>query len=306
MKSMMKYFKKANNICIALIVVELFFCFFSVSQSFSAQTSTFDISSAKANTPMPTDTRIKTFVYNPNEIFQVKFLVGYQSIIELQQNEDVELISFGDSGPFSTPRIIGRRIFLKVNEPGIKTNMTIITDKRTYLLEIMSNEDDGDTDDRITYILRFFYPDISVDTPPSQAKIAQIKLNSNVFAQANNTNNLQEKNAFASIGKTNTDYSYSGKNKKLIPIVIFDNGKRTYFKFNDLDKNNLPIISYLELTKDKTSFQETPLMVRQSSDYLYVDSVEKQFTIRQGQDVVCIFNEGYATGKVVANADYNN
>lgn len=300
----MKNIKKLYNLFVSFIIVVLFFSFLSLKQSFSAQTSNFDISSAKANIPMPTDTRIKTFVYNPNEIFQVKLLVGYQSIIELQQNEDVELITFGDSGPFSTPRIIGRRIFLKVNEPGIKTNMTIITDKRTYLLEIMSNEDDGDTDDRITYILRFFYPDISVDTPPSQAKIAQIKLNSSVFAQANNGDSLKEKSAFASVGKTNTEYSYSGKNKNLIPLVIFDNGKRTYFKFNNLNKNNLPIISYLELTDDKKSFRETPLIIRQSSDYLYVDSVEKQFTIRQGQDVVCIFNEGYTDNKVLANANY--
>ncbi len=293
-----------NLFVIFIVVMVIFFYFLSLNKAFSAQTSNFDISSAKANTPMPTDTRIKTFVYNPNEIFQVKFLVGYQSIIELQQNEDIELIIFGDSGPFSQPRIIGRRIFLKVNEPGIKTNLTIITDKRTYLFEIMSNEDDGDTDDRITYILRFFYPDISVDTPPSQAKIAQIKLNSNVLAQANNGNRLKEKSAFASVGKTNTEYSYSGKNKRLIPLVIFDNGKRTYFKFNNLDKKHLPIISYLELTNDKKSFKETPLIVRQSSDYLYVDSVEAQFTIRQGQDVVCIFNDGFAKNKVVANANY--
>ena len=33
---------------------------------------------ASSKTPMPTDSRIKTFAYNPNEIFQVKFMVGYQ------------------------------------------------------------------------------------------------------------------------------------------------------------------------------------------------------------------------------------
>ena len=129
-----------------------------------------------SNTPMQTDSIIKTFVYNPNEIFQVKFMVGYQSIIEIQKDENVELITFGDAGPWTT-RIIGNRIFLKVSDPGVKTNMTIITDKRTYLMEIMSNDEEDEIDDRMTYILRFFYPDINVDVPPTTKRIAHITLN---------------------------------------------------------------------------------------------------------------------------------
>ena len=42
---------------------------------------------------MPTDSRIKTFIYSPNEVFQVKFMLNYQSIIELAKDEDLELIS---------------------------------------------------------------------------------------------------------------------------------------------------------------------------------------------------------------------
>ena len=294
---MIKVYKKTSDFCkkkLYFLLFLLFIVFFILNN----KSYSFDISTSKANTPMPTDTRIKTFVYNPNEIFQVKFLVGYQSIIELQKDEDVELITFGDASSFSTPRIIGRRIFLKVNEAGVKTNMTIITDKRTYLLEVMSNDDDGDTDDRITYILRFFYPDINIDTPPSEAKIAQIKLNSSIMAKANN-NYID--NAFASSANINTEYSYSGKNKNLIPTIIFDNGKKTYFKFNSIDENNLPIISYLSQLKDN-SYQEIPLLIKRNGDYLYVDTVEYYFTIRQGKDLVCIFNDGISKQKALSKA----
>ena len=82
----------ANNmfVCKLFYISILFFAILSNNNALSYQSdnqsqnlSVFDVSSAKANTPMPTDTRIKTFVYNPNEIFQVKFMVGYESVIEL-------------------------------------------------------------------------------------------------------------------------------------------------------------------------------------------------------------------------------
>ena len=243
------------------------------------------------NTPMPTDTRIKTFVYNPNEIFQVKFKVGYQSIIELQEDETIELISFGDPGPWKVTNL-GRRLFIKVSDPGVKTNMTIITDKRTYLLEIMSNDDDDDVDERITYILRFFYPNINVDIPPTTTKLAKIALNKYV-ASAQRSNNSLVDGSIANAGSVNTNYTYSGKGKNITPIMVFDNGVRTYFKFAD---KNIPIIS--AVSKD---FQEIPLRVRKSGEYVYIDTVEKQLTLRLNKELICIFNE--AQEKAMAYAD---
>lgn len=260
----------------------------------SQNLSVFDISSASINTPMPTDSRIKTFVYNPNEIFQVKFMVGYESVIELQKDEEPELVVIGDPTPWTiTP--IGRRLFVKVSEPGVKTNMTIITDKRTYLMEIMSNEDDYDTDDRITYILRFFYPNVMVDTPPTEAKIAQIRLNSEVMAKAGGRDFLKAKSTFANIGNMNTNYTYSGTKKALIPITVFDDGKKTYFKFADNVKQ-APLISFVKTIKNedgKERYDEIPLMVKESGEYFYVDVVEEKMTLRDDADVVCIFNENY-------------
>ena len=239
---------------------------------------------ANSNAPMPTDTRIKTFIYNPNEIFQVKFMVGYQSIIELQKNEDVELITFGDATPWNI-RTLGRRIFLKATEPGLKTNMTIITDKRTYLLEIMSNGDDDDNDERITYILRFFYPDINVDIPPTTTKLAKIALNKRIAANTR-SDSVVANSVIANAGALNTNYTYSSKGKvdDIMPLMIFDNGSKTYFKFST--NETLPLISVV--TSD---FQEIPLRVRISGEYVYVDAVEQQLTIRKDNNVVCVFNE---------------
>lgn len=233
--------------------------------------------------PMPTDTRIKTFIYNPNEIFQVKFMVGYQSIIELQKGENVQMVTFGDSTPWSI-RVIDRRIFLKATEPGVKTNMTIITDKRFYMLEISSNDDDGDNDDKITFVLRFFYPNVNVDVPPSATKLAKIALNKRAGLNSDNLTDI--KSFVANTGTINSNYTFAtkGNAESIVPISVFDNGNKTYFKFRK--EINLPNINAIN-----DDFEEIPLRIRKSGDYIYVNTVERRFTIRQGNDVVCIFNE---------------
>ena len=145
-------------------------------QAFSTSVNTgTSIDTNIPTSPMPTDTRIKTFLYDASQILQVKFIVGYQSMIELQKDESVELIVFGDPVPWSV-KTLGNRIFLKATEPGAKTNMLIITNKRTYLLEISSNSDD-DNDEKNTLLLKFYYPNINADVPPTATKIAKIALN---------------------------------------------------------------------------------------------------------------------------------
>ena len=47
-------------------------------------------------TPINIDSRIKTLIYNPNEIYTLNLKMGFQSIIEFSIDESVELISIGD------------------------------------------------------------------------------------------------------------------------------------------------------------------------------------------------------------------
>ena len=272
----------------------------SAEVSITSNVSNTPKSIGSTNTPMPTDTRIKTFIYSPNEIFQVKFMIGYQSIIELQEGEEVELISFGDPTPW-TVRVLGRRVFLKVVDPGVKTNMTIITDKRTYLLEISSNESEDDVDARTTYVLRFFYPNINVDVPPATKKLARIALNGTATTLANAKNNansyanarsgveaLQSNSGgsmLANKGNINTNYTFSGSGKDIVPSVVFDDGERTYFKFTN---NNIGIPQINAVMKNG---EEVPLNVRANGEYVFVNSVEGQFSLRTTSQLVCIFNE---------------
>ncbi|MDC0864562.1 TrbG/VirB9 family P-type conjugative transfer protein [Rickettsiaceae bacterium] len=106
---------------------------------------------------LTTDNRIRTYRYNPNDVYLLVIYSGFQSSIEFAKDETVETIAAGDSYAWQmTP--LGNRIFIKSIERNIRTNVTIITNKRTYQIDLASKElEDGDEND-LVYVMRFQYP----------------------------------------------------------------------------------------------------------------------------------------------------
>ena len=114
--------------------------------------------------PITTDSRIRTLVYNPNEVYELKFYYGYQSFIEFSEDEEIEMISIGEAFAWRlTPA--GKRLFVRPLEIAGHTNMTIISNKRTYHFDIRSGEYDGRADEELVYTVRFFYPQIGQPLP---------------------------------------------------------------------------------------------------------------------------------------------
>jgi type IV secretion system protein VirB9 len=107
--------------------------------------------------PLTTDSRIKTYVYSPNDVYLLVLHYGFQSHIEFGKNENIETITLGDSYAWKiTP--LGNRLFIKPMERNIRTNMTIITNRRTYQFDLVAQElEDGDEKD-LVYVVRFQYP----------------------------------------------------------------------------------------------------------------------------------------------------
>jgi type IV secretion system protein VirB9 len=107
--------------------------------------------------PITTDNRIKTYIYNPNEVYLLVLHFGFQSHIEFAKNEEVQTITLGDSYAWKiTP--LANRLFIKPLEKNIRTNMTIITNKRTYQFDIVAKELEDDEDKDLVYVIRFYYP----------------------------------------------------------------------------------------------------------------------------------------------------
>ena len=127
-----------------------------------------------AQTPITTDSRIRTLVYNPNEVYELKFYYNYQSFIEFSEDEEIEMISVGEAFAWRlTPA--GKRLFIRPLEIAAHTNMTIITNRRIYHFDIRSDEFTGKADEDLVYTVRFFYPQIGQPLPmPPQLAVPNV------------------------------------------------------------------------------------------------------------------------------------
>lgn len=113
---------------------------------------------ASAAQPITTDSRIKTFVYNPNEVFAVTTHYGYQSNVEFGPKEVIDTISVGDRVAW---QIIpaGGRLFIRAMEENARTNMTVVTNFRAYQFDLRSSPSDAVFgSEQLTYVIRFYYP----------------------------------------------------------------------------------------------------------------------------------------------------
>lgn len=129
---------------------------------------------AYADEPITTDNRIKTYIYNENEIYPVVIYYGYQTSIEFAKGEEVSSISMGESYSWQiTP--VGRRLFIKPFEENMHTNMTILTNKRAYQFDLFSKKVENKYDENLVYVMRFYYPE-NIERSASEANMAQDKV----------------------------------------------------------------------------------------------------------------------------------
>lgn len=268
------------------------------------------ITNAKAQTPITTDSRIRTLVYNPNEVYELKFYYNYQSFIEFSNDEEIEMISVGEAFAWRlTPA--GKRLFIRPLEIAAHTNMTIITNRRIYHFDIRSDEFTGKADEDLVYTVRFFYPQIGQPLPiPPQLAVP------NVAARARNIENVDplalpikaqpnvnsgsiftpipkarvDENLPGIVGrnpedsKLNFDYRFSGESDNIMPIKVYDDGTETHFQFPN-DNLVIPTISVVDVNGN-----ETPLTYTIRDRYVVVPMVVRQFTLRLADSLLCIYN----------------
>lgn len=116
------------------------------------------------------DPRIQTVNYLPDQVILIEGTAGYQVTIELAPDEQIQSIALGDSSAWqaSTGKG-GSRLYITPSGSGITTNMTVITDARTYRFELRAA--DGGMS-QTPYEVRFRYPgkpEFSGSTQPQES-----------------------------------------------------------------------------------------------------------------------------------------
>lgn len=235
--------------------------------------------------PITTDSRIKTLVYDPNEVFSITTHYGYQCNIEFGFKETIQTISVGDRVGWQVSPS-GQRLFIRAQEENAHTNMTVITNLRAYQFDLRSSAADAVFDsDQLTYVVRFFYPDDRgyagnqppggyLPPPPAPSAAYRVAATS-VRPTSVTTPSIAP--AF------NYHYTYSGT-PAAAPLKIFDDGKRTYFKF---PPGATPQISVISTTGEIFAIATEPT----TDGLLAVNAVAPRFRVDQAGQQVFVYND---------------
>lgn len=98
------------------------------------------------------DPRIQTVVYDADQVVSLQVAAGYELTVEFAPDERIENVAIGDSGAWQvTPNKRGDRLFLKPLQ-GVTTNMTVVTDARSYVFELSQGSAGA------PFVVRFRYP----------------------------------------------------------------------------------------------------------------------------------------------------
>lgn len=255
------------------------------------------VASTASATPITTDSRIKTLVYNPNEVFAITTHYGYQSNIEFGPKETIDTISVGDRVGWQISPA-GRRLFIRAQEENAHTNMTIVTNLRAYQFDLRSSTADAVFgSEELTYVVRFYYPEEGANNlfpapntanyMPASPPAANIALPSaTVPTQTGNIPTIGGANTAIATNPQptfNYRYTYSGA-PSIAPLKIYDDGVNTYFKFPD---NVMPQISVTTARGEKLAIATS----RTTDGLISVNTVAPRFSLTQGGQQVIVYNE---------------
>ncbi|WP_286612109.1 TrbG/VirB9 family P-type conjugative transfer protein [Variovorax jilinensis] len=232
---------------------------------------------AKSPNALVTDARVKQVAFDPNQVYEIVGTYGYQTAIEFGDDEAVKVVTLGDSIAWQTVPY-QNRLFIKPVEANASTNLTVITDKRTYYFKLTSAK--GSVGQ--TFLVRFVYPSRTMQFAPNGGGAEGG--GGSRGAEAPGTIRFGGGNT----GRKNVNYSTSG-DRAAIPLTrAFDDGQFTYFQFDP--DGEIPAI--YTVGPDGT---ESIVNTRREGAYLVAERIARQFTLRNGNWHLCVRNDGMRT-----------
>ncbi|MDP9573830.1 UNVERIFIED_ORG: type IV secretion system protein VirB9 [Agrobacterium larrymoorei] len=212
-----------------------------------------------------TDERIRTVPFQRDNIVYLAGMMGVSTMIVFNEDERIATVAMGDTvGWQAVPDQSKQFLFIKPLEPNAVTNMNVVTTKRVYTF-MLTGAKPGNTRTAVIK-LRFSYPEDA-----GNAKL--------LAAAKENAAMPNLKAALANPNGLNYDYGYRGAVDNR-PTSVFDDGKKTFFQFS----GELPAFFAV-----KADGRETLVNFRQEGDYIVIDKVSAQWTLRNGDVVTCVF-----------------
>jgi len=234
--------------------------------------------SALGAAPAAADPRLVDRLYDPDEIVRVDGKANVQTTIRFAENEQIENVAIGDSTKWQvTPNRQANLLFVKPLADRAATNMTVVTNKRTYLFDLVANPAHRNP----VYVLAFDYP-VEIEDP---AQVQQANAAGGPGAPAP-IEMAAAADPYAVLDPAALNFAWGSEgHRALLPERVFDDGEATFLAW-PLD-SALPAI----LVKDEDG-TEGPVNFAVRGDVIVVDGVPSEIILRSGEETATLTHQG--------------
>lgn len=220
-----------------------------------------------------TDNRIKVVAYDPNNVVTVVGSHLVETGVEFDPDEAIISIMNGDQVAWTigVDKTMPYMFNVKPILPSSDTNLTVTTNKRQYLFHLITSPSETAHSRNVTYLVKFRYP--LEEKTQLQSQINDLQRN----FLGPSTDPVQ----------WNYNYSFHGS-KQLAPIQAVDNGRFTIFKF----PKSSPTPAIFAVDKQGN---ESLVNFRVQGDYVFVQGINRLYTLRNGDEVTSVYNDTYGS-----------
>jgi type IV secretion system protein VirB9 len=219
------------------------------------------------------DPRLVSRFYDESEIVLVEGRANVQTTIRFGEDELIENVAIGDSQAWQiTPNKRANLLFVKPLAERAATNMTVITNRHTYLFDLVANPRNATP----LYVLSFTYPEVPEAAPqkagptdgPNEVELAA----------------AEQPEAIVDPAELNFAWEKKG-DRKLMPARVYDDGSATFLAW----PAGAPVPAIL--MKDAAG-TEGPVNFSVRGDVIVVDGVPRELVLRSGKDMATLHNNG--------------
>lgn len=219
--------------------------------------------------PLLPDARIRVVPYRADAVYRLRGYVGYQIDIAFAPGERFVGLGVGDSMGV-TFAAAANHLFIKPRAAHVATNLTVLTNRRTYLFQYEADSAPPDVSGAdVIYALRFEYPTVPVAARSGPRQQVETSLA-----------------AAREVRPRNYDYWYCG-DPSLRPTAAWDDGVQTILVFGA--HAELPAV--FALNEDGS---ESLVNIDVQGGRMVIQRVARRLILRRGKLAGCIVDRAFA------------
>ncbi|MCC7464512.1 MAG: TrbG/VirB9 family P-type conjugative transfer protein [Gammaproteobacteria bacterium] len=220
----------------------------------------------------PSDSRIRTAIFNPGEVYRLYAHVGYALELIFEEGESGAGQAGGDLDAIALAWH-DNRVIIKPKAARVGTNLIIYTNRRAYRFDYSASVRRPDpATEPVMYAVQFIYPAMYATPKPTTSNDA--------------ANVARALGAGGSERAQNIDYWFCGSSS-LKPQGASDDGVHTRLKFGS--RREVPAV--FVRNEDGT---ESLLNFSMEGANMVIHRVAPKFILRRGALTACLVNKGYA------------